>query len=51
MALFDAARAKAIARKQFFQELQIPSAICPVPLLTDSQMALEISDNPSKVRK
>ena len=36
MALSDAAR-EAIARKQFFQELQIPSAIRPVPLLTDSQ--------------
>ena len=50
MALSDAAR-EAIARKQFFQELQIPSAIRPVPLLTDSQTALEISDNPAKYRQ
>ena len=47
MALSDAAR-ETIAWKQFFQELQIPSAIRPVPLLTDSQTALEISDNPVK---
>ena len=50
MALSNAAR-EAIAWKQFFQELQIPSAIRPVPLLTDSQMALEISDNPAKYRQ
>ena len=50
MALSDAAR-EAIAWKQFFQELQIPSAIRPVPLLTDSQTALEISDNPAKYRQ
>ena len=50
MALSDAAR-EAIARKQFFQELKIPSAIRPVPLLTDSQTALEISDNPAKYRQ
>jgi hypothetical protein len=50
MALSDAAR-EAIARKQFFQELQIPSAIRPIPLLTDSQTALDISDNPTKYRQ
>ena len=50
MALSDVAR-EAIAQKQFFQELQIPSAIRPVPLLTDSQTALEISDNPAKYRQ
>ena len=50
MALSDAAR-EAIARKQFFQELQIPSASRPVPLLTDSQTALDISDNPAKYRQ
>ena len=50
MALSDAIR-EAIAWKQFFQELQIPSAIRPVPLLTDSQTALEISDNPAKYRQ
>jgi Reverse transcriptase (RNA-dependent DNA polymerase) len=50
MALSDAAR-EALARKQFFEELQIPSASRPVPLLTDSQTALEISDNPAKYRQ
>ena len=50
IALSDATR-EAIAQKKFFQELQIPSAICPVPLLTDSQTALEISDNPVKYRQ
>ena len=50
MALSDAAR-EAIAQKQFFRELQIPSAIRPVPLLTDSQTVLEISDNPAKYRQ
>ena len=50
MALSDVAR-EAIARKQFFQELQIPSAIRSVPLLTDSQTALEILDNPAKYRQ
>jgi transposase InsO family protein len=50
MALSDAAR-EAIARKQFFQELQVPSAIRPIPLLTDSQTALDISDNPTKYRQ
>jgi len=50
MALSDAAR-EAIVRKQLFQKLQIPSAIHPVPLLTDSQTALKISDNPAKYRQ
>ena len=42
---------EAITQKQFFQELQIPSAIRHVPLLTDSQTALDISDNPAKYRQ
>src|SRR5579859_4298573 len=50
MALSDATR-EAIARKQFFQELQIPSAIRSIPLLTDSQTALEILNNPAKYRQ
>ena len=50
MTLFDVT-IKAIIWKQFFQELQIPSAIHPVPLLIDIQTALEISDNPAKYRQ
>jgi len=50
MALSDAAR-EALARKQLFGELRIPSASRPVPILTDSQTALEISDNPAKYRQ
>ena len=50
MALSDATR-EAIARKQFFKELQVPSAIRPVPLLTNSQTALDISDNLTKYRQ
>jgi hypothetical protein len=45
---FSSMESEYMARKQFFQELQIPSAIRPFPLLTDSQTALEISDNPAK---
>lgn len=41
MALADAAR-EAIARIQFFQELNIPSA--PVLILADSQTAIDIVD-------
>src|SRR5271163_881806 len=50
MTFFDAAH-EAIARKQFFQELQIFSAIRSVSLLTDSQTTLEISDNLVKYRQ
>jgi hypothetical protein len=50
MALSDATR-EAIARKQLFQELQIPSAIRPVPILCDSQSANDISDNPARYRQ
>src|SRR5436305_6824472 len=46
MALSDAAR-EALARKQLFQELGMPSASRPVTILTDSQTALDISDNPA----
>jgi len=50
MALSDAAR-QAIPQKWFFQELRVPSAMRSVPLLIDSQTALEISDNPVKYRQ
>jgi hypothetical protein len=41
MALSDAAR-EAIARIQFFQELNIPSA--PILILADSQTAIDVAD-------
>jgi reverse transcriptase-like protein/integrase-like protein/Pol polyprotein/LTR polyprotein gag-polypeptide-like protein len=50
MALSDASR-EALARKQLFEELQIPAGSRPVPILTDSQTAMEISDNPAKYRQ
>ena len=46
MALSDAAR-KALARRQLFEELCIPSASKPVTILTDSQTTLNISENPA----
>jgi len=49
MALSDAAR-EALARKQLFCELHIPSGQKPVTLLSDSQSALDISENPAKYR-
>ena len=50
MALSDAAR-EALARKQLFCELQIPSGQQPVTILSDSQSALDISENPAKYRQ
>jgi hypothetical protein len=50
MAISDAAR-EALARKQLFEELRIPSAQKPITILTDSQTALDISDNPAKYRQ
>jgi hypothetical protein len=50
MALSDASR-EAIARKQFFQELKIPSSFMPVTILSDNQSALEIAENPANYRK
>ena len=50
MTLSDAAR-EALARRQLFEELCIPSASKPVTLLTDSQMALDISENPANYRQ
>ena len=49
MALSDASR-EAIARKQFFQELTIPSS-SPVTILSDNQSALDIAENPANYRK
>ncbi len=46
MTLLDAAR-EALARQQLFEELHIPSASKPVTILTDSQTALDISENPA----
>jgi len=50
MALSDAAR-EALARKQLFCELQIPSGLKPVKVLSDSQSALDISENPARYRQ
>jgi hypothetical protein len=50
MALSDAAR-EALARKQLLSELRIPSAQKLVTLLSDSQTALDISENPAKYRQ
>ena len=50
MALSDAAH-EALARKQFFCELQIPSGLKPITMLSDSQSALDISENPAKYRQ
>ena len=50
MALSDAAR-EALARKQLFYELRLPSGQKPVTLLSDSQSALDISENPARYRQ
>ena len=50
MALSDAAR-EALARRQLFEELRIPSVSKPVTILTDSQTALDISENPTNYRQ
>jgi hypothetical protein len=50
MALSDTSR-EAIARKQFFQELKIPSSSMPVTILSDNQSVLEIAENPANYRK
>ena len=50
MALSDASR-EAIARKQFFEELKVPSSASPVTILSDNQSALDISENPTNYRK
>jgi hypothetical protein len=50
MALSDAAR-EALARLQLFEELHIPSASKPVTILTDSQTALDISENSANYRQ
>ena len=50
MALSDAAR-EALARRQLFEELRIPSASKPVTILTNSQITLNISENPANYRQ
>ena len=49
MILSDMLR-EAIARKQFFQELSVQSSSKPITILSDSQSALEIAENPAKYR-
>ena len=49
MALLDAAR-EVFARKQFLQELSIQSSSKPITILSNSQSALEIAENPAKYR-
>src|SRR5438045_7303666 len=50
MALSDASR-EALARKQFGQELHVPSSSSPITILSDNQSALEIAENPANYRR
>jgi hypothetical protein len=50
MALSDASR-EAIARKQFFQELKIPSGSFPLIILSDNQSALGIAEDLPTIEK
>jgi len=50
MALSDASR-EALARKQFGQELRVPSSSTPITILSDNQSALEIAENPANYRR
>ena len=50
MALSDASR-EALARKQFGQELGVPSSWAPITILSDNQSALEIAENPANYRR
>ena len=50
MALSDASR-EALARKQFGQELGVPSSQAPITILSDNQSALEIAENPANYRR
>ena len=47
MALSDAAR-ESIARSQSLEEMNIP--VMPITILSDSQTALDIAENPSNYR-
>src|SRR5271167_2644164 len=47
MALSDVTR-EVIARKQFFQELNVQSLSKSIMILSDNQSALEIAENPAK---
>src|SRR5437762_13068774 len=50
MALSDASR-EALARKQFSQELRVPSSSTPITILSDNQSALKIAENPANYRR
>jgi Reverse transcriptase (RNA-dependent DNA polymerase) len=50
MALSDASR-ESIARGQFFIELDIFPLSTPIPIYSDNQSALEITENPKNYRK
>ena len=50
VAAAEAAR-EALARKQFLEELHMPCATNPITILSDSQAALDISENPTKYRQ
>ena len=50
MSLSNAAR-EAIVRKQFFQELKVPSSSTSITILSDNQSALEIAENPANYRR
>src|SRR5438034_9423440 len=50
MALSDASR-KALARKQFGQELKVRSSSSPITIFSDNQSALEIAENPANYCK
>jgi hypothetical protein len=47
MALSDASQ-ESIARSQFLEEMNIPST--PITILSDSQTALDVAENPSNYR-
>ena len=49
MALSDASR-EALTRKQFGQELHVPSSSSPITIVSDNQSALEIAENPANYR-
>ena len=50
MALSDASR-ETLARKQFGQELKIPSFSSPITILSDNQSAFEIAENSANYRQ
>ena len=50
MTLSDAVR-ETLTRRQLFEELHIPSASKSVTILIDSQIVLNISENPANYRQ